>query len=202
VHDNRQPFDVICVGASAGGVLALAKLTASLPADLDAAVLVLMLMTHDSRDALPAILRRGSALPVAEAADRAPLVHGQIRIAPPGYRLRVTAQGTLVDAAGSPASRRPSIDELFESAALAFGSRVLGVILSGELHDGASGMDAIRRAGGVTVVQAPESAFATSMPLAVIRAGDADHVATIDELGALIGRLAQPRLALSGEVAR
>jgi two-component system chemotaxis response regulator CheB len=190
---DEQIRDVICIGASAGGVAALARITADLPLDLDAAVVVLMLLTRDSLGTLPAILSRRSTLPVEVATDRTALARGEIRVAPPGARVCVSASETLVEVDDTDASAHASIDELFTSAALALGARVIGVILSGELHDGTAGMLAIRRAGGVTVVQSPDDAFAASMPRAVIQAGAADHIVSLRELGALLGRLVRGR---------
>ena len=170
----------MCIGASAGGIRALVRLVAQLPEDLDAAVVVMMLLTRESLPTLPIILRRDCPLPIATAVDRSVLARGQIRVAPPGAQLRITKQGTAVEP--GPAS----IDAFFLSAAETWGAQAIGVVMSGELSDGAHGLTAIRHAGGLAIVQDPDDAFATSMPLAAIAAANPQHVLSADAIGAAI----------------
>src|SRR5919202_3234864 len=151
--------DVVVVGASAGGVEALRALVAGLPAELAAAVLV-VLHTPPTRDSrLPAILGRAGILPTAHARDGEGIRPGQIYVAPPNYHLTVEAESLRLVQGPTENGFRPAVDPLFRTAARAYEARVVGVVLSGALHDGAAGLAAIKRQGGVPIVQDPDEAL-------------------------------------------
>jgi two-component system chemotaxis response regulator CheB len=185
--------DLIVVGASAGGVEALATLVAGLPADLSAPVCVVVHTRPYGESHLPAVLARIGPLPAVAAQHGERLRPGTIYVAVPDLHLLVERDGAhavLRLTRGPRENRnRPAVDPLFRSAALAFGQRAIGVVLSGALDDGTAGLWAIRDRGGVAVVQDPDDALVSSMPRNALDEVGADHVAPARELGALLGRL-------------
>ncbi|MDB4881112.1 MAG: CheB methylesterase [Gemmatimonadetes bacterium] len=192
--------DIIVIGGSAGSIEALSSLLAGLPADLPAAVCVVLHQSAFSPNRRPEIFGRVSPLPVVLAEQGMRLRPGTVYLAAPDMHLHVersaTAElGTLRLVHGPKENRaRPSVDPLFRTAALAFGRRVIGVILSGSLDDGVSGLWVVKDRGGVAVVQDPEDSAVSSMPAHAIQEVAVDHVAPAAELGALIGRLARQAL--------
>ena len=188
--------DLIVVGASAGGVEAISSLVAGLPTDLQAAVCIVVHLRPDAQSRLTAILARTTSLPVAAASDGMPIRSGTIYVAVPDLHLLVEraegGEGVLRVVRGPRENRaRPAVDPLFRSAALAYGPRVIGVVLSGALDDGTSGLWSVKDRGGIAVVQNPEDAAVSSMPASAIAEVAVDHVAPVDELGPLLGRLAR-----------
>ena len=133
------------------------KILAALPWDLQASIFIVLHTTEESPGVLPQVLNRGSKLPVLYAVNHAPILPGRVYIAPPGAMHTILEQGEVRLMPGPRENRnRPSIDALFRSAAQAYGSRVIGVILSGNLDDGATGVAAVKQRGGVAVVQDPQ----------------------------------------------
>jgi two-component system chemotaxis response regulator CheB len=181
--------EVVVVGASAGGVQALSAFVAGLSADLGAAVLVAHHFPAGSPSALADILDRAGRLPAGQAVDGEPLVAGRIYTDPAGCRLTVGPGTASVTPVSGVSHGDAPIDGLFRSAALAYGSAVIGVVLSGVLDDGAAGLAAIRRAGGRTVVQDPEDALYPDMPAEALRRVEADVVGPAAELGASVSDL-------------
>jgi two-component system chemotaxis response regulator CheB len=191
--------DIIVIGGSAGGIEALSALLAGLPTDLPAAVCVALHQSAYSPNRRPEIFSRVSTLPVVLAEHGMRLRAGTVYLSVPDMHLLVersgTAEmGTLRLVRGPKENRaRPAVDPLFRTAALAFGRRVIGVILSGALDDGTSGLWVVKDRGGVTVVQDPRDAAVSSMPAHAMEEVGADHVAPAAELGPLLGRLARMR---------
>ncbi len=183
--------DIIVVGASAGGVEALITLVRRLPADLPAALFVVLHMPAHSPSALPAILNRSGPLPAVQAADRQEIVPGHIYVAPPDHHLLVEAGYVRVGRGPKENMHRPAIDPLFRSAARSYGSRVIGVVLSGMLDDGTSGLKAIKERGGIAVVQDPNDALYASMPRSAIQNVAVDFVGPSSDMSLLLERLAQ-----------
>ena len=187
--------DVVVVGASAGGVEALRDLVAGLPADLPAAVLAVLHMPSGGRSALASVLARPSRLPVHAAIEGAPLTPGTVTVGVPDRHL-LLAEGERLTLSLGPRENghRPSVDALFRSAAQVAGPRVIGVVLSGALDDGASGMLAVASRGGVAVVQDPSDALYDSMPRNARNAVGAAHVVPAAEIGKLLDRLTREDL--------
>ncbi len=182
---------VIAIGASAGGVPALEKLMAGIPADLPAAILlVLHVGAHESR--LPAVLSRKTRLAVEHAEQGDVLRAGCVHVAPPDHHMLVGADGRIALSRGPKEHyTRPAIDPLFRSVALAFGPRAIGVILTGMLDDGTAGLRAIKHAGGVAVVQDPADAAVSSMPASALAHVQVDHCAPLRQLpDVLVGLVA------------
>jgi two-component system chemotaxis response regulator CheB len=173
---TAPPF-VVVVAASMGGVAALGQLLGLLPADFPAAVLVVQHLSPDHPSRLAAVLRGRTALRVQEAAGGEAMQAGTVYLAPPARHLLVGADGTLSLSDGPPVHfSRPSADVLFESAAAAFGERVVAVVLTGRDSDGSRGAAEVRRLGGSVVAQDPETAAVPSMPANAIRTGAVERV--------------------------
>ncbi|HKN68757.1 MAG TPA: chemotaxis protein CheB [Gemmatimonadaceae bacterium] len=180
---------IIVIGASAGGVEALTQIAGGFPSDIDAALFVTIHFPPTSASALPRILSRAGPLPAVHARDGQQIEAGKIYIAPPDHHLLIFRDRMRLHRGPRENGNRPAIDPMFRSAALAYGSRVVGIILSGSLDDGTSGLLAIKRRGGMTVVQDPEEAIFPSMPESAIQHVAVDHVVKLDRLAALLGEL-------------
>ena len=187
--------DLIVLGASAGGVEAVSALVAGLPPDLSAAVCVVVHLRPDVQSHLSEVLARSTSLPVVSARHDATLRPGTIHVAVPDLHLLVDRDGEhgVIRLVRGPRENRarPAVDPLFRSAALAFGPRVIGVVLSGALDDGTAGLWTVKDRGGIAVVQDPDDAAVPSMPARALMEVAVDHVASVRELGPLLGRLAR-----------
>jgi two-component system chemotaxis response regulator CheB len=188
--------DIVVIGASTGGVEALAVLAAGLPANLQAAVFIVLHVPPQAESQLPRILSRAGTLRAKTARDGEEIQYGRIWIAPPDRHLLLTQERVRVVYGPRENHFRPAIDPLFRSAALAFGPRVIGVVLTGLLDDGASGLVAIKRQGGLAVVQDPETAAFPDMPQAALRYTEVDACAPLAELASTIAALTQMRALL------
>lgn len=173
----------IVIGASAGGVDAIGRLLAALPPDFAPTVVVVLHIRPDLPSALAAVFGARCALPVREAVDKQPMAPGTVFLAPPDYHLLIEDDATLA-LSRDPAVHfsRPAIDALFESAAVALGARVVGVLLTGASHDGAAGLARIAAAGGTTLVESPDTAVAPHMPRAALAVMTPNLVASLDDL--------------------
>jgi two-component system chemotaxis response regulator CheB len=181
---------LIVIGTSTGGVEALIQIAHELPEDLPAAICVVMHMSAQATSMLPQILSRYGPLPATHPADKEPIAVGHIYVAPPDRHLLVE-RGRLRITHGPKENRvRPAIDPLFRSAALAYGPQVVGVVLTGALDDGTSGLLAIRRRRGVVVVQDPKDALIPSMPESAVTYVEVDHVVPLASVASLLTRLA------------
>lgn len=188
---GRDRVDVICIGASAGGVSGLQQLVARLPAGLPASVFVVLHLPQGAVSVLANILSRAGALPASHAVDGATIRRGHIYVAPPGFHLTLEPNRMRVMRGARENGHRPAIDPLFRSAALAYGPNVAGVVLSGLRDDGTVGLREIKRAGGIAMVQDPSDTPWPSMPQNALDHVDIDHVATPAVIGDLLVRLAR-----------
>lgn len=187
---SRTDRDVIVIGASAGGVAALMELCKGLPADLPAAVfIVIHIGANESR--LPELLAANGTLPAVHAADGDTPQRGRIYVAPPDHHLLL--EGGVIRLTHGPKEHhtRPAVDPLFRSAALNFGLRTVGVILSGHLDDGTAGLQAIKDCGGVAVVQDPAEAEAPGMPSSALDNVAVDHCVRLDALATTLNLLSR-----------
>src|SRR4051812_16376875 len=183
--------DIVVVGASAGGMQALERLVAGLPADLPAAVFVVWHLSPGVRSVLPQVLNRAGPLRAEFPADGDPVKPGRIYVAPNDQHL-LLERGYIRVTKGPKENRfRPAVDPLFRSAAYIYGPRTIGVVLSGALDDGTAGLWAIKLRGGTAVVQDPEDAQHRSMPLNALDNVDADHKLPVAGIGPLLARLAR-----------
>ena len=182
--ESILPFEVVALAASAGGLAAFSEILADLPADFPAPILLLQHLPDLYPSFLPGLLARTTCLTVVPARDGHELLPGVVYVAPPGHHLLVRPDRTLALSDSEPVwFVRPAADRLFESLAASFGSRAVGVILTGRGRDGALGIQAIHRAGGTTIAQSPASCTAAGMPSSAIETGCADMVLPLAQIG-------------------
>lgn len=181
--------DIVVIGASAGGLHALRTILRGLPADFHASVFVVQHMAPAGPGLLATILQDGCALPVVPATDGAPIERGRVYVARPDRHLTVDREQVRVTRGPRENLSRPAVDPLFRSAALAFGGRVVGVVLTGRLDDGTAGLWAVKQRGGLTVVQDPDDAEYPSMPRNALKYVRPDHVVPLAEVALLLERL-------------
>ena len=190
INADRIPRDVIVVGASAGGVTAIMHLLELLPADLPAAMAVVLHRSPFYETQLPVVLGRHSGLTVIEPADGATVEHGVVYVAPRDQHLLMDDRVVRLDRGPKQHRTRPAIDPLFSSAAAACGPRVIGVLLTGMGGDGVSGLIDIKRSGGISLVQAPTEAQFPAMPSRAIREDDVDGALSIADIAETVTVLA------------
>jgi len=176
----------VVIGSSAGGIDALAQVLSRLPADLPAAVLIVQHLRDDRPTRLHEHLARHSPLLVRLAEDGAGLEAGVAYLAVPGQHLRVEGSSLVLDHGERVHYVRPSADVLFTSAAREFGSRVIGVVLSGTGRDGARGCQEIKAKGGTTIAQDERTSHYFAMPKAAIELGVIDYVLPLEKIGGKI----------------
>ncbi|MEO8077868.1 MAG: chemotaxis protein CheB [Acidobacteriota bacterium] len=182
--------DIVVIGASAGGVEAISAVVASLPADLPAAVFVVLHVSR-GRSVLPEILTRVGPLPAVHPDDGTAIQHGRIYVARPDHHLTIERGRVRMLHGPTENGSRPAVDPLFRSAARTYGSRVVGVVLTGALDDGTAGLAAVKEAGGITIVQDPAEAFASSMPRSAAAFVPIDYTLKVAEIGARLTALAR-----------
>src|SRR5262245_24747827 len=179
------PKRLVVIGASSGGIDTLRQLVAGLPEAFPAPICIVVHTSPESPGLLPSILGRNGSLPVTVAADGARLEDAHIYMPPLDHHLLIEP-GVLRVSRGPLENRfRPAIDPLFRSAAQVYGPAAIGVILSGSLDDGTSGLWAIKQLGGIAVVQDPTDAVFPAMPLNAIREVNVDYVEPLVRLPAL-----------------
>lgn len=187
----QNRIDVVVIGASAGGVEALSEILPALPASFRPALLIVLHLPRDRPSLLVEIYENRCALPIREAEDKEPVEPGTVYFAPPDYHMLVEKSRQIALSTDEPVHySRPSIDVLFESAADVYGDRLLGIILTGANADGAAGLHAVHRAGGITVVQQPDSAMVPLMIVSALQRNPADFVLPLPEIAALLKGLA------------
>jgi two-component system chemotaxis response regulator CheB len=181
--------DIVAIGTSAGGVEALTFLAKNLPTGFPASVLVTLHLPPYAGSVLDDVLSRAGPLHAAFASRGDVLRKGRIYLAPPGCHLIVEGERLTLGAGPRENNSRPAIDPMFRSAAMCCGSRTVGVVLTGALDDGASGLWAVKQAGGITVVQDPHEAAFPEMPRAALSFTEPDHIVGLAELPHLLERL-------------
>ena len=182
--------DIIVVGASAGGVEALSQLVRGLPRDLPAALFIVLHISPHGPSILPEILSRAGKIPAAHAVDGEAIKHGRIYVAPPDQHLLIEDSYVHVVHGPKENRHRPAVDPMFRSAALVYGPRVIGVVLTGALDDGAAGMHFVKTRGGISVIQDPEEALYPGMPRSVQANTGVDYSLPLAEIPPLLVRLA------------
>lgn len=181
--------DIIVVGSSAGGVNALKEIVASLPKDFNASIFIVQHVSADSVSLLPRILSYTGPLNAVHPNDGDLIQPGMIYIAPPDRHMIIERDRILIKKGPKENRFRPSIDALFRSAAYNYGSRVIGVVLTGMLDDGTSGMWSVKRLGGLGIIQQPQEAEYPSMPTSVLEYVKVDYVVPLEEIAPLLGDL-------------
>jgi two-component system, chemotaxis family, protein-glutamate methylesterase/glutaminase len=179
--------EAVVIGASAGALEALSVILPTLPAGFRLPLIVVVHVPPDKRSMLAELFQAKCQIPVREAEDKEPINPGTVYFAPSDYHLLVETEKSLSLSSDEPVLfSRPSIDVLFESAADAYGSALMAIILTGANQDGAKGMKAVAEAGGVTLVQDPDGAFASAMPEAAIEMCPGARVMSLDAITAYL----------------
>ena len=193
VNSERIKRSIVVIGASAGGVTALAQLFASLPSNLPA-VIGVVLHRGTAPSALAAVLGRRSALPIIEPHEnQRTLKRGTIYLAPADHHLVFEAGGALIHRGPKEHSTRPAVDPLFRSAAAGFGRRVVGVLLTGCGEDGVSGLISISRVSGLALVQDPAEAYMPFMPINALRFDDVAAHLSLRQMALVLNALTNGR---------
>jgi two-component system chemotaxis response regulator CheB len=183
-------YGLVTIGASWGGLHAIEVVLEGLPEGFRTPIAIAQHRAVDSGSgALSRMLALRSGLDVCEAGDKDPVEKGRVFVAPPDYHLLVDEDGFALSTEGLVNHSRPSIDVLFESAADVFADRLIGVILTGANEDGAHGLTRVKRRGGVTIVQDPDTAEKRMMPEAAIATGAADHVLPLEGIAPKLAEL-------------
>jgi two-component system chemotaxis response regulator CheB len=182
--------DVLAIGTSAGGVEALIHLATELPREIPASLLITIHLPSFARSSLDDVLTRAGRLPAQFAVDGEPIRKGRIYIAPPNRHLLLDGERLSLGQGPRENNARPAIDPMLRSAAVCCSARTIGVVLTGTMGDGASGLWAVRQAGGISVVQDPKDAAFSEMPLTALSRAKPEHVASLTEMPGLLVRLA------------
>lgn len=184
-------IEAIVIGASAGGVEALSVILPLLPAVFRPSLFIVLHLPRERPSLLVEIYEKRCALPVREADDKEPIEPGTVYFAPPDYHMLVEKSRQIALSTDEPVYySRPSIDVLFESAADVYADRLLGIIMTGANEDGAAGLLAVHRAGGVTVVQEPDTAKVPVMVVSALQRNPADFVLPLSGIAELLKGLA------------
>ncbi|HSJ08249.1 MAG TPA: chemotaxis protein CheB [Longimicrobiales bacterium] len=187
---------LVVIGTSAGGLEAVSTLLKRLPAGLELALLVVQHRSPES-NALCDVLQDCSALPVHDVMDKEPIEAGNVYLAPADYHVLVEGDHFTLSVDEPVVYSRPSIDVAFESAADSWGPLLVGVVMTGANRDGARGLRRIRDAGGLALVQQPETADMAVMPAAAAAAVPEAELLTLDGIADRLVELARPRDARS-----
>ncbi|HEV7349749.1 chemotaxis protein CheB [Telluribacter sp.] len=181
---DEKPQFIITVGASAGGISALQELVVQFPEDIDAAVFIVL---HLSKRGIAGLLvhrlQHLTHLPCVVASEGIPIKKGHIYVAPPDNHLLIKKDQIKISNGPEENRWRPSIDVMMRSAAVAYGERAIGIVLTGLLNDGTAGMIAIKKCGGTCLVQDPNEAEYPDMPLSVISNTEVDYCFPLSQMG-------------------
>lgn len=190
---NTHNHDIIVAGASMGGVEALLELVSGLPSDFPASLFCVMHFLSGTRSSLNELLGKRTPRQVIVPQDMERIKKGVIYLARPDHHMAIQT-GVIRMVNGPKVNRwRPAIDPLFESAAVAYTSRVIGIVLSGLLDDGTIGLAAIKKCGGITMVQALEDALVPDMPQSALKNVDIDYSLPAAEIGKKLNELSHKR---------
>jgi len=191
--DPAEPYDIVAIAASAGGITALGRVLGGLPAGFPVPVVVVQHLDPRHKTIIAEVLGRRAKAPVVLAQDGVRAEPGTIYVAPPNHHLLVEAEGVLVLSSSELVHfLRPSADLLFESVAGAYGPRAIACVLTGTGSDGAMGASAIKSRGGTVIAEDPELAEFRGMPDAVVAAGAVDFILPLDEIATVICGLVTP----------
>jgi two-component system chemotaxis response regulator CheB len=189
-----QNRDIVVIGASAGGLNALIEIASALPEDLEAAYFMVLHLPSSGTSKLPSILSRAGRLKAVHPRDGEIVRNKTIYVAPPDYHMLLEDDRILVKKGPKENRFRPAIDTLFRSAAYTYGPRAIGIVLSGMLNDGTSGMWSIKRFGGISIIQDPGEAMFDSMPENVKEYVDVDHSLCLAQIVPKLEELCRQRI--------
>jgi len=182
-------YEIAVIGTSWGGLAALHQILGALPSSFRLPVVVVQHRHKDSGQFLPRVLQDDTSLCVCDVEDKAPIIGGNIYIAPANYHVLVERGHLSLSTDDPVAFSRPSIDVTFISAADAYRQGVVGIVLTGANSDGARGLKRVSDRGGLAIVQRPETAESSIMPAAALRHVPAARVLTLAEIADLMATL-------------
>lgn len=169
MRQRNSAYEAVAIGTSAGAVEVLSAILPALPKDYPLPVMVVVHLPPEKKSVLAELLQSKSQVTVREAEDKEPVLPGHVYLAPPDYHLQIEQNKTLSLSSDEPELySRPSINVLFETAADAYGSKLIGIVLTGANSDGARGLKTIISHGGKGIVQHPSAAYASTMPQAAL----------------------------------
>lgn len=200
-----QIRNLIVIGASAGGIKAIGKIMENLPETMDAAIMIVLHMSIKSNPkTISEIFQKKTALECVVATDGAEIERGKIYLAPPDHHLMVSGSVMHLNRGAKENKHRPSINVLFRSAAVHFGNKTIGIVLTGMLDDGTSGMSAIKTCGGLCAIQDPLEAEYGDMPRNVLNKVAVDHIASLEEIPIIVEEILSkplpPKIAVPEEL--
>ena len=183
-------YKAIVIGASTGGRNALKTILSVLPSNFALSVIIVMHRHKDTDGYLERSLDNECKMCVKQADEKEEIKTGVVYVAPPNYHLLIEDDCTFsMSVEGVVNYARPSVDVFFESAADVYGQRLVGIILTGANKDGSQGLRKIKEAGGLTIVQSPETAEVADMPEAAIEAVKPDYVLSLENIGSFLRKL-------------
>jgi two-component system chemotaxis response regulator CheB len=192
LNEERKARDVLVIGASAGGVEALRWIVGHLPGDLPATVILVLHRSPMFESRLPQVLGRNAKLECKEPEEGAPVAKGVVFVAPRDLHLTIADDHTFhLDRGPKQHHTRPAVDPLFVSAATVCGERVVGVLLTGNGDDGVSGLIAIKKAHGLSLVQDPQEASFSSMPRSALLYDNVDRKMPLHDMPGVLEKLAR-----------
>jgi two-component system chemotaxis response regulator CheB len=196
--------DIIAIGGSTGAVQAVKQLCMALPGDFPAAIFIVIHVGASSNNILADIVGEKAEFPVRTAAEGEVVEQGSVYVAPADRHLLVV--DGIIRLGNGPRENmsRPAIDPLLRSVGLCYGTRAIGVVLTGMLNDGTAGLADLKRCGGTTIVQNPVDAVAPDMPLGALKGSQVDYRAPLSDIGhllvTLVGQEADPPIAIPGDI--
>jgi two-component system chemotaxis response regulator CheB len=190
--EKRKKYQAIVVGTSAGGFHAVSEILGTLPTDFPVPVVVVQHRAKESQDLFEEVLQRKCRITIRQADEKEHIESGNVYVAPPNYHLLIEMDRTFSLSSDPPVQySRPSIDVLFETAAFTYRDKLIGIILTGSNSDGAAGISAIRKMGGLTIAQDPAEAQYALMTQASIDTKHVQHVWRLKEIGEFLQILAR-----------
>ena len=179
----NQKYRAVVIGTSAGGLHAVLAILEDFPADYPIPIIIVQHRSKDQRDLLEEVLQSKCKIRIKQSDEKEEIQNGFVYIAPPDYHLLVESDETFSLSADEPVRfSRPSIDVLFETAAIVFKDALIGIVLTGASNDGSAGVIAIKKSGGLTIAQNPAEAQFAFMPKSSIETKKIDHVFTLNEI--------------------
>lgn len=174
-------YEAVVIGTSAGGLAALTTILSALPEDYGLPVIIVQHRSRDEKTLLEEVLSYKCRIPINQADEKQAICKGNVYFAPGDYHLLIEQDRTFSLSWEPPVNySRPSIDVLFESAAMVYQRKLVAVILTGASHDGAEGIRMIRKMGGTTIAQMPETAAHKTMPQAAVMTGNIQHILELE----------------------
>lgn len=181
--EPAKKYEAIVIGTSAGGLYALSSILGGLPAEYPLPIIVVQHRSKDKKDLLEDVLQHKCKIRIKQADEKEKIERGIVYIAPPDYHLLIETDLTFsLSSDDQVRYSRPSIDVLFESAALAYRDKLIGIILTGANNDGAAGISTIKKYNGLTISQNPKEATFPFMPTAAIETKAVTYIWTLSEI--------------------